>query len=126
MVASGTFQITQTIPVVRVGFEERVLYSGLAPGWLDLYQVNVELPISHGWLLPVEFCFGSDCQPAGWICKSVSRRGEPRLRAEAIPIGSALAWARGYAAFGCGPRQARPENRAYLIARREPSRHLLS
>ena len=51
VVASGTFQITQTIPVVRVGgLEGRALYSGLAPGWLGLYQVNVELPVSHGWL----------------------------------------------------------------------------
>ena len=48
MVASGTFQITQTIPVVRVGgLESRVLYSGLAPGWLGLYQVNVELLTIH-------------------------------------------------------------------------------
>jgi uncharacterized protein (TIGR03437 family) len=65
MVASGTFQITQANSRRESGLESRVLYSGLAPGWLGLYPVNVELPISHGGLLPVEFGFGSDCQTAG-------------------------------------------------------------
>ncbi len=90
VISSGPFQIIRIIPVVRVGgLESRVLYSGLAPGWLGLYQVNVELPSNHALLRPVEFCFGSYCQPAGWNCGSEFRGGEPAAESPAIHSGSA-------------------------------------
>jgi uncharacterized protein len=42
---SGEFQVTRLRPVVTVnGAGAAVLYSGLAPGWLGLYQVNVAMP----------------------------------------------------------------------------------
>ncbi|OYW12100.1 MAG: hypothetical protein B7X34_02235, partial [Acidobacteriia bacterium 12-62-4] len=42
---SGEFQVTRLQPVVTVnGAGAAVLYSGLAPGWLGLYQVNVAMP----------------------------------------------------------------------------------
>lgn len=41
----GAFDVMRLAPAVRVGgVAARVFYSGLAPGWLGLYQVNVELP----------------------------------------------------------------------------------
>lgn len=68
VMASGSFQVTRTIPVVKAGgLDSPVLYSGLIPGWLGLYQVTAELPASLALPLPVEFCVASDCQPAGSI-----------------------------------------------------------
>lgn len=64
---SGDFQLTRTTPVVIDGSPARVLFSGLAPGWLGLCKVNVELPGSYASPAHVEFCFGSYCQSAGWI-----------------------------------------------------------
>jgi uncharacterized protein len=43
----GDLDWTTATPTVKVnGVEARVLFSGLAPGWPGLYQVNVELPES--------------------------------------------------------------------------------
>lgn len=76
VILGGSFQITRTVPAVRVGSQpSRVLYSGLAPGWPGIYEVSAELPANLALPLPVEFCFGSDCQPAGWICDTESRLG---------------------------------------------------
>ncbi len=36
---------TLTTPLARIGYEPPVLYSGLAPGFVGLYQVNVLLPL---------------------------------------------------------------------------------
>ncbi len=66
VVQSGPFQLTKSTPMVRIGgVASRVLFSGLAPGWLGLYQVNVELPAGYRSPAPVEFCFEAFCQPAG-------------------------------------------------------------
>jgi uncharacterized protein (TIGR03437 family) len=40
------------------GSPARVLFSGLAPGWVGLYQVNVELPVLPAGPIPVDFEFG--------------------------------------------------------------------
>lgn len=48
---SGDLFITRVQPTATLnGQAARVLFSGLAPGWLGLYQVNVELPV--GLALP--------------------------------------------------------------------------
>ncbi len=66
--SSGGFQVTRTTPVVTIGtIPSHILFSGLAPGWLGLYQINVELPPSYTSPTPVQFCFGSYCQSAGWL-----------------------------------------------------------
>ena len=68
VVSNGEFQLTKTSPAVRIGgAASRILFSGLAPGWLGIYQVNVELPASYTTPSPVEFCFNSYCQMAGSI-----------------------------------------------------------
>jgi uncharacterized protein (TIGR03437 family) len=51
---SGQLQETLVPPVVSVnGREATVLFSGLAPGWPGLYQVNVALP--QGVTEPYDF-----------------------------------------------------------------------
>jgi uncharacterized protein (TIGR03437 family) len=68
VVSNGQFQLTKTTPVVRIGgVGSRILFSGLAPGWQGIYQVNVELPANYTTPSPVEFCFNSYCQMAGSI-----------------------------------------------------------
>jgi uncharacterized protein (TIGR03437 family) len=45
-------------PIVRVdGAQMRVQYSGLAPGWFGLYQVNAELPPPNGFPQILDFEF---------------------------------------------------------------------
>ena len=57
--ANGNLFVTRTQPVVKIdGSPARVLFSGLAPGWVGLYQVNVELPVLPAGPIPVDFEFG--------------------------------------------------------------------
>jgi uncharacterized protein (TIGR03437 family) len=68
VVSSGQFQLTKTTPTVRIGgVGSQILFSGLAPGWLGIYQVNVALPANYRTPSPVEFCFNSYCQMTGSI-----------------------------------------------------------
>lgn len=56
---SGTFQVTRGQPSVTVGGAGApVLYSGLAPGWLGLYQVNVAMPPGTAFPAALLFRFG--------------------------------------------------------------------
>jgi type 1 glutamine amidotransferase len=56
VVRQGSFDVTHLQPSVRIGgVPARVLYSGLSPGLLGLYQVNVEVPT--GVTLPVTLEF---------------------------------------------------------------------
>jgi len=64
---SGGYFITTTTPRVSIaGAPVRVLFSGLAPGWPGLYQVNVERPASLPFPALVEFEFGGATQNL-WI-----------------------------------------------------------
>lgn len=57
--ASGEFQVTTLRPQVTVaGANAPVLYSGLAPGWLGLYQVNVAMPPGAAFPAALVFRFG--------------------------------------------------------------------
>ncbi len=56
---SGSFQATTAQPVVTVnGAGAPLLYSGLAPGWLGLYQVNVAMPPGTTFPAGLLFRFG--------------------------------------------------------------------
>lgn len=56
---SGPFQVTTRRPEVTVGgVAAPVLYSGLAPGWLGLYQVNVAMPPGTVFPAALVFRFG--------------------------------------------------------------------
>lgn len=56
---SGELQVTTLQPVVAVnGAGAQVLYSGLAPGWLGLYQVNVAMPPGTAFPAALVFRFG--------------------------------------------------------------------
>jgi uncharacterized protein (TIGR03437 family) len=57
--ARGSLYWTTTSPVVSVdGVEQRVQFSGLAPGWFGLYQVNATLPPPNGFAQLLEFVVG--------------------------------------------------------------------
>lgn len=56
---SGEYQVTTLRPDVSVGGTgAQVLYSGLAPGWLGLYQVNVAMPPGTAFPAALLFRFG--------------------------------------------------------------------
>ena len=55
----GTLDHTTTLPDVTIGgAAARVLFSGLAPGWPGLYQVNVEVPPGQQFPFTVYFRLG--------------------------------------------------------------------
>jgi uncharacterized protein (TIGR03437 family) len=55
----GDFEVTRLSPAVKIaGTPGRVTYSGLAPGVMGLYQVNVELPANLPSPALVEFQLG--------------------------------------------------------------------
>jgi uncharacterized protein (TIGR03437 family) len=63
----GDFEVTRLSPVVKIaGTPARVAYSGLAPGAMGLYQVNVELPANRPSPALVDFQFGA-YQQQFWI-----------------------------------------------------------
>lgn len=56
---SGDFQVTTLRPQATVGgVSAPVLYSGLAPGWLGLYQVNIAMPPGTAFPATLDFRFG--------------------------------------------------------------------
>jgi len=60
---SGGYQVTLLRPAARVGgVPARVLFSGLAPGWFGLYQVNVEIPPGTAFPAPLVVDFGGFSQ----------------------------------------------------------------
>lgn len=60
---SGTFFVTKGTAALRVaGRDARILYSGLAPGWPGLYQVNAELPPGTDAAADAEFRFNGAAQ----------------------------------------------------------------
>ena len=39
--------VTRVVPTVTIGGQQaRVLFSGMAPGWVGLWQINAEIPES--------------------------------------------------------------------------------
>ncbi len=64
---SGDFQITVLQPSATIGgIDARILFSGLAPGWLGLYQVNVEMPQNLTFPAMLDFRLGS-FQQFAWV-----------------------------------------------------------
>jgi uncharacterized protein (TIGR03437 family) len=62
----GSLQVTTTSPTVLIdGEPARVLFSGLAPGWIGLYQVNVESRPSLSETAFLEFEFAGHRQKLG-------------------------------------------------------------
>jgi uncharacterized protein (TIGR03437 family) len=56
--ASGGLQVTTAQPAVMInGAAATILFSGLAPGWIGLYQVNVQVPPETTYPARVEFSF---------------------------------------------------------------------
>ncbi|MBI2688432.1 MAG: ThuA domain-containing protein [Acidobacteria bacterium] len=52
----GDLQVTTAQPVVEInGAAAKILFSGLAPGWVGLYQVNVQMP--PGTTFPATLAF---------------------------------------------------------------------
>ena len=57
--AVGALDSTVVQPTVTVGgIAARVAFSGLAPGWLGLYQVNVEIPAGTAFPARLDFRMG--------------------------------------------------------------------
>lgn len=55
----GDLDYTVTTPAVTIGgAPARVLFSGLAPGWLGLYQINAEIPSGTVFPARLELRFG--------------------------------------------------------------------
>jgi hypothetical protein len=55
----GSLDWTTMLPgVVIGGATARIQFSGLAPGWLGLYQVNAEVPANTSFPAPLEFRMG--------------------------------------------------------------------
>ena len=60
MQLSGNFQITVLQPSATIGgVDARILFSGLAPGWVGLYQVNIEMPQNLAFPAMLDFRLGS-------------------------------------------------------------------
>jgi len=57
--SDGGFQLTATKPAVALGgVDVPILFSGLAPGWFGLYQVNAGIPAGTVFPATLEFRFG--------------------------------------------------------------------
>lgn len=56
--SNGGFSVTNAQPEVNIGgAPAKILYSGLAPGWIGLYQVDVEIPANVSFPARLEFRF---------------------------------------------------------------------